>query len=230
MSVVELGSGRQILTASRLAAVNGAELVVTEVGDQRKALLPGEAAYAASVAETRARQFAAGRVAARAALARIGINAGEIGAVGRRPVWPTGTVGSIAHTRSLAVAVAGAAGAFRGLGVDVERETAVSAAVAQRLLSESEQAWLPAPEWRTMLFSAKEAVYKAVNPIVGEFLGFGDVELAIDEERQAFRARCRDGLASQATVAAGHGHWARYRAHWIVLFVIASAGSEDADG
>lgn len=230
MAVVDLGSGRQILTGSRIASVNGAELVVMEVGDHRKALLPGEAAHAAAVAEERARQYAAGRVAARAALGRIGVDAGEIGASGRRPSWPAGTVGSIAHTRSLAVAAAGAAGSFRGLGVDVERETAVSAAVAQRLLSKSEQAWLPAPEWRTMLFSAKEAVYKAVNPIVGEFLGFGDVELAIDEERQAFRARCREGLASAPTVAAGHGHWARYRAHWIVLFVVVPVDPEGTGG
>ncbi len=220
MSVLDLGSGRQILSESRIASVAGAELVVTEVGDRRKALFAGEADYAASVADGRARQYAAGRVAARAALERIGVGAVEIGAVGHQPAWPAGVVGSIAHTRSLAVAVAGMESACRGLGVDIERETAVSAAVATRLFAESEQAWLPAPEWRTMLFCAKEAVYKAVNPIVGEFLGFRDVELAIDAERQEFRAECREGLESAAAVAAGRGHWARYRAHWIVLFVV----------
>ena len=221
MSVLDLGAGREVLAASRIAAVPGVALVVTEVGDHRPALFPGEAAHAASLAEGRARQFAAGRVAARAALARVGGAAVEIGRVGRRPAWPANAVGSIAHTGSLAVAAAAAQRACRGVGVDVERETAVSAAVAERLLSESERAWLPAPEWRTMLFSAKEAVYKAVNPITGEFLGFRDVELAIDAERQAFRAQCRDGLESAAVAAAGRGHWARYRAHWIVLFVVA---------
>ncbi len=71
-----------------------------------------------------------------------------------------------------------------------------------------------------MLFSAKEAIYKAINPLTGEFLGFGDVELDIDPAAGEFRARCRRNLRSAAPVAAGRGHWAVYRAHWLVVFLI----------
>ena len=71
-----------------------------------------------------------------------------------------------------------------------------------------------------MIFAAKEAVYKSVNPIVREFLGFQDVEIDVDEEVGAFRARCIEDRPSAEAIAAGYGHWALYRAHWMVVFEI----------
>jgi 4'-phosphopantetheinyl transferase EntD len=41
----------------------------------------------------------------------------------------------------------------------------------------------------TMLFSAKEAVFKAVYPIARVWLGFADAELEWRSERRAFEAR-----------------------------------------
>jgi 4'-phosphopantetheinyl transferase EntD len=40
-----------------------------------------------------------------------------------------------------------------------------------------------------LLFSAKEAVYKAWFPLAGRWLGFDDAELTIDTDRRAFQAR-----------------------------------------
>ena len=40
-----------------------------------------------------------------------------------------------------------------------------------------------------LLFSAKEAVYKAWFPLTQRWLGFEDVDLAIDLPRERFRAR-----------------------------------------
>ena len=99
--------------------------------------------------------------------------------------------GSIAHTRTLAATVVGRSTVHDGVGIDIEARTAVSPQVAQRVLTSAERDWLPAPECRTMVFSGKEAIYKAVYPLIGEFLGFGDVELDIDAEADEFRARCR---------------------------------------
>ena len=47
-----------------------------------------------------------------------------------------------------------------------------------------------------MVFCGKEAVYKAINPLTGDFLGFSDVELDIDPAAGEFRARCRRDLGS----------------------------------
>lgn len=220
MSVIDLDTGLEVLAASRIGALEGVAVAVAETADSRAGLMPGEAAYAAGVSEQRAKEFAAGRRVARAALQRMGLPAAEIGSSGRRPAWPAGAVGSIAHTGALAAAAVGSSRRFRGLGLDLESETAVSPRVAGRVLSADERAWLPAAEWRTMLFCAKEAVYKAVNPIIGEFLGFQDVELDVDAQQGGFRATCRGAKRSAPAIAAGRGCWARYRAHWLVLFAI----------
>ena len=176
--------------------------------------------YAGSVAPVRARQFAAGRKVAHIALERIGVGGCEIPRSGRLPVWPPSTVGSIAHTTTMATAIVAPATGHDGLGIDVESMTAVSSQVAERVLNAAERAWLPGPEWRTMVFSGKEAVYKAVYPLTGEFLGFGDVELVVDPQAGEFRARCRAGLRSVGHVASGRGFWAIYRAHWLVVFQV----------
>ena len=188
--------------------------------DYRTALFAEEAAYAASVVHTRALEFATGRKVARSALGRIGVADCEIPRRGRLAVWPSSAAGSIAHTRTLAAAIVGRATSHDGLGIDIEARTAVSGQVAERVLSQAERDWLPAPEWRTMVFCGKEAVYKAINPLTGEFLGFSDVELDIDPAAGEFRARCRRDLGSAIPVAAGRGYWAVYRAHWLVVFVI----------
>ena len=190
------------------------------MGDYRSALFAEEATYAKSFVHTRALEFATGRKVARAALGRIGIVDCEIPRRGRLPVWPPSAVGSIAHTRSLAAAIVGPATGHGGLGIDIETRTAVSPQVAERVLTSAERDWLPAPEWRTMVFSGKEAIYKAINPLTGEFLGFSDVELDIDPAAGEFRARCRRNLRSAVPVAAGRGYWAVYRAHWLVVFLI----------
>ena len=194
--------------------------MVAQVADHRSVLFPAEAAYAASVVQTRAWQFATGRMVARAALGRIGVPACEILRRGRLPVWPASAVGSIAHTRMLGAAIAGPAIGHGGLGIDVEARTAVSPQVAERVLTPAERDWLPAPEWRTMVFCGKEAVYKAVYPLAGEFLGFSDVELDVDPDAGEFHARCRRSFRSAGAVAAGRGYWAVYRAHWLVVFFI----------
>ena len=207
-----------MLPDSRLSSL-GAEIAIARVDDYRPDLFPDEAAYAASVGQTRALQFATGRHVAGVALGRIGVAACEIPRHGRLPVWPPSAVGSIAHTETLATAIVGPATAHDGLGIDIEARAAVSPQVAERVLTTAERAWLPAAEWRTMVFSGKEAIYKAVYPLTGEFLGFRDVELEIDPEASEFRARCRRSLRSAVAITAGHGYWAVYRGHWLVVFL-----------
>ena len=230
MSVFDLDRNREVLAFARIGRIANAALSLAAVRDARADLFAGEAAYAATVADKRSREYSTGRRVARVALARIGVVPGEIPSEDRRPVWPEGVVGSIGHSRSLAAAVVGPSGAFDGIGIDIEIENAVSGNTADRLLTPTERAWLPAPEWRTMIFAAKEAVYKAVNPLVGEFLGFQDVQVDVDEAVGVFRAHCVESRPSAEPVASGYGYWALYRAHWMVVFAIRarSAVSEDS--
>jgi enterobactin synthetase component D len=147
-----------------------------------------------NAAERRQQSFALGRAAARQALAELGVAAVAI-AQGRggEPIWPPGIVGAITHSGDLAIAIAGWRRDYAGLGVDLEQlSPGLSARAAIRICTQAELSWLETVDPRrygTMLFSAKEAVFKALFPIEGVWLGFGDAELTWQPERCAFAAR-----------------------------------------
>ncbi|MEU1404351.1 4'-phosphopantetheinyl transferase superfamily protein [Streptomyces sp. NPDC005728] len=126
---------------------------------------------AAAAVERRRREFATGRACARRALADLGtplrgpLLRGPDGA----PRWPRGIRGSITHCpgyRAAAVAFAADADA---LGVDAERLRPLSRRATAALTTPEERRLLPEPRtsqdadipWETVLFSAKEAAYKA---------------------------------------------------------------------
>jgi 4'-phosphopantetheinyl transferase EntD len=143
--------------------------------------------------ESRRVLFALGRAAARDALLELGLDGVGIGrGVGGEPLWPSGVVGAISHSQDVAVAVVGRRTDYAGLGIDVEEPARGPTARAARLVCRpNEMAWAD-PELGTrrltMLFSAKEAVFKALYPIERVWLGFADAELTWIEERGAFEA------------------------------------------
>jgi enterobactin synthetase component D len=158
-------------------------------------LYPVEQTYLGPNAAQRRRfSFALGRAAARDALADIGIAPVAIqrGPAGE-PVWPNGIVGAISHTGDLAVAIVGWQSDYAGLGIDLERlSPGLSVRAARLVCTPAEMTWVGdggGSSRGTMLFSAKEAVFKALFPIERIWLGFGDAELAWQPERCAFEAR-----------------------------------------
>lgn len=161
------------------------------------ALFPEESLAAASFIPSRRAEFALGRACAREALQALGIPSVAI-PVGnhREPLWPPGTTGSISHVDGLAVAVAARSSHLAALGVDIERHRS---------------SFLPPPhmvcrpeEWQALLalglgterttllaFSAKEAAYKALWPILGCFLDFHDLRLQLGPVPRTFTVRSR---------------------------------------
>ncbi len=151
-------------------------------------LLPAEQALLGGRASARRRaDFARGRHCAREALARLGLPGARetplMRGEGRAPRWPEGVVGSITHSGGMAAAAAARAEAYPGIGLDLERIGRSSPRVVARILRPAERAALePLPpaaqaEAVALVFSAKEAIYKALNPATGVFLGFRDAEL-----------------------------------------------------
>lgn len=133
---------------------------------QPVAVHPGEEIHVARSAEKRRRDFALGRACARAALANLGhgdvvIAKGSDGA----PLWPSGLAGSITHTAGYAAALAGEQRRFAGIGIDAEQVGGVMPDLWPRLFTAAEQDNLRAASdpllAATLLFSAKEASYKA---------------------------------------------------------------------
>ena len=198
------------------ASAAGVAAALGRIGKFETALLPAERPAAATMGPQRRSSYASGRRVAHAALAALGEDAGPVTSCGRMPRWPAGVVGSIAHSRTLAVAVVARRRQALGVGVDVEAEGRVGARLATRVLTDAERRRLAEAHW-TLAFSAKEAVYKAVNPIVGEYLGFGDVQMEIAGE--AFSAVAAPGRESAALVAAGTGFFRQVCGHWLTVFV-----------
>ena len=118
----------------------------------------------------------------------VGVGRGD----GGEPLWPADVVGAISHSQDVAVAVVGRRMHYAGLGVDVEEPARGPTARAARLVCRpSEMAWADpeaGTQRLTMLFSAKEAVFKALYPIEHVWLGFADAELTWRADRDAFEA------------------------------------------
>lgn len=144
-----------------------------------------EQALGAASSSRRRAQFALGRACARAALAALG-GVGDVAvgrAGGRLPQWPAGYVGSITHSHECAAAAVAKAADFQGIGVDLERTRRPSDGLLERVTRPAERERLRAlptpllPLAFTALFAAKESIYKALNPLTGIYLGFGDAEV-----------------------------------------------------
>ncbi len=146
-------------------------------------------------------QFLAGRFCAREAIGRFGplFNAGALPRdADGCPVWPEGLVGSISHTDAFATAAVAPAGVARGLGVDVESTISREAAdeVARLVASEDERRrvaeaaglnWL---ESLTVIFSAKESLFKALYPLTRRHFDYLDCAVVrLDSRKRRFAIR-----------------------------------------
>jgi len=139
-------------------------------------------------------EFAAGRFCAREALQQLGCESRATLAIGqhRAPLWPAGYLGSISHGDGLAIAVVTTARSWRGLGIDMERILTNAAAepLVEHLMTAAEQAvgnaaGLPLARWLSLVFSAKESLFKALYPGVGRYFDFLDAEVCELQEQQS---------------------------------------------
>ena len=117
-----------------------------------------------------------GRVALRA----LGV-AGEIGKTDRgAPAMPDGRVGSISHKGARAAAIVAPAGAGF-VGIDLELAAAPRLDIGRRILTPREQIVTRGGRELTRVFAIKEAIYKAIDPIVRRYVGFREVELQLGD-------------------------------------------------
>lgn len=132
---------------------------------------------AAAVPKRRS-EFLAGRLCAAIALRAAGLPE-EVGRLGRAPVWPKGCTGSITHSRNRAIAVVSRSA--RMLGIDCEALVPEARAqdLREMILTDAEAALRPEGmafgTYFTLVFSAKEALYKARAPGLTRIPGFLEV-------------------------------------------------------
>jgi len=140
--------------------------------------------------DKRQREFAAGRRAARMAMARIGLPPAAIPmGPDRAPVWPAGLAGSITHSASACLAAVTARPLL--IGLDLEPDMPLAPELWDSVLRPEEAAQLNGDARQAMaVFSAKEAAYKAQFPRSRAILDFQAMEVALfgDHFTATFRA------------------------------------------
>lgn len=150
-----------------------------ETADQLGLILP---ATLGNAVPKRKAEFLAGRYCARAALFQLGGNPDATVGIGtnRVPVWPPGFVGSITHTHCYASALVAHQKHVRAVGLDSETwiEAASADSVGPQILTprESHSGRMHLFEsplhYLTLVFSAKESLFKCLFPLVNRFFDF----------------------------------------------------------
>lgn len=155
---------------------------VTDPTDSPDDLWADEAAALARAIPKRRAEFAAGRRAARAAMAMLGLPAAAIPqGADRAPIWPAGLTGSIAHCDHACIAAVSTT--HISLGIDIEPATPLESDLWDIICTAPERHWIAcqpdAGRAAKQIFSAKEAIYKAQYPITRRVIGFDAVTVSI---------------------------------------------------
>ncbi|MDZ4137124.1 MAG: 4'-phosphopantetheinyl transferase superfamily protein, partial [Paracoccaceae bacterium] len=112
----------------------------------------------------------------------------------RAPAWPAGISGSISHCACACLAAVARSAMHRSLGLDVEPDTPLAGDLWDTILLAQERRWLAAQpvnrrgHLALLIFSAKEAAYKAQYPISETLFGFDAMHIEISTPDQSFSA------------------------------------------
>ncbi|HEY1550544.1 MAG TPA: 4'-phosphopantetheinyl transferase superfamily protein [Kofleriaceae bacterium] len=161
------------MNETAIESPHGAIAVIDLADDQIDAALArlpaGERDRAQTLSPIRRRDFVAGRTALHVLIGDV-----EIGVSERHAPIADGWTCSISHKGTLAAAIAAPAGdGF--VGIDLELAAAPKLDITKRIVTPREPQ--PIGAAITRVFAIKEAIYKAIDPIVQRYVGFLEVEL-----------------------------------------------------
>lgn len=174
-------------------------------GDFQHCLIEPPASIQRSVAKRQA-EFLAGRLCAREAMRQLD-GRQHVPLIGddRAPIWPQDLCGSITHSSGWAAAIVASKQHWQGLGMDVEQLMSSDRAskLAGEILTHAEMQRMTAgPEHQvascvTLTFSLKEALFKALYPIVLKRFYFDDAELLEWSENGSARLKLKIDLSEE---------------------------------
>jgi 4'-phosphopantetheinyl transferase EntD len=128
------------------------------------------------------------------------------------PVWPTNVIGSITHCDGYRAAAVSLSHHYAAVGIDAEPvgtlpEAVVRRAFSQQEISMSEELKVTNPSiaWDTIIFSAKESVYKATSSYAGEWLDLRDIMISLNQKGRYFSVHSWTPLLSSLQTS---GQWA----------------------
>jgi len=150
---------------------------------------PSEMARLHAAMQSRKNEFATGRRCLREALQQQGIGVEALLSDSDGvPDLPAGAIGSISHSRGQCAAIAARASDAECLGLDLEKTTRLSAGAMKKVVHLRELQWVDGDQRRaSLLFSVKEAFYKAQFPKWRCLANFHDLALTVDEVTQSLK-------------------------------------------
>jgi 4'-phosphopantetheinyl transferase EntD len=160
-------------------------------------LFESERAVVAGAVEKRQLEFTSVRYCAREALAALGHPpAPLLNSKRGAPLWPAGVVGSMTHCAGYRAAAVARDTDVYTMGIDAEPHHELPSGVLPSISLPEERAQLArlslsdrSVHWDRLLFSCKEAVFKAWYPVTLRELGFEEASLTIDPNGRTFSAR-----------------------------------------
>lgn len=164
-------------------------------------------------------EFLAGRVCAQQALTDlIGHQPRPIPSQpDRSPAWPAGIVGSLTHTTGYAAVLLALETHYQGIGIDCEVTLSPDKLKLQKhlcvtheldTLHETHSNWRP-ERLLTLVFSAKESLFKCLYRQVRKFFGFSAARLlSLDQEQGTFVIQLEQDLTP------GLGRQAQWSGHF----------------
>jgi 4'-phosphopantetheinyl transferase EntD len=175
---------------SAIAEVHAADICLSRLWPEEERLVAGSV-------EKRRREFTAGRHCARLALQQLGVAPAAIG-VGsfREPLFPAGVSGSITHTREYCAAAVIRTGHVLSIGIDAELNQSLDRSVADLVLIPNELRMISTfncgchPD--TLVFSIKEAFFKAIFPFLRQYLEFSDAIVTLSPVDRTFLVSLRE--------------------------------------
>jgi 4'-phosphopantetheinyl transferase EntD len=201
--------------------------IAAPIHDCVSALRPEERRFVERAVPTRQREFATGRELARGLLTELGhADFTLLREEDRIPRWPDGVVGSITHAADLCAVAVARGRDYHGVGIDLEPDEAVDKDIERVVCRDAEHDWVAAAGEDErgvrcrIVFSVKEAVYKAFYPKTRQFWSFQDVTVAIDLDDGCYRARLPGGAGVDEVTGR-----VRRDGGWIVSTLAVSRGA-----
>lgn len=202
-----IGSEERLAAAVRTLRAPGVRTGVRRIDPADVAgLFPSEADHVRAASPTRRFEFASGRALLRDLL---GQQLALPVDVHRRPSFPPGTTGSLSHDGELVVAAVSESPAVAAIGIDLEPATLLEPEVAELVVRPDDADIDP-----HLLFTLKEAAYKAWSSLGGAMLEFHDVRVLVSAS--TFVAEV------VPTGSTFDGRWTEAAGRWLAFVVVTS--------
>ncbi|WP_052190845.1 4'-phosphopantetheinyl transferase [Chitinibacter sp. ZOR0017] len=124
-------------------------------------------------------EFLAGRLLAKKALSDFGENVCLISIKKNHlPAWPEKYIGSISHSNGAAISIVARKSEYQGIGIDIESymEDATTKEIEKKILTTDDFIFFKKTPLDktiiTLIFSAKESLFKALYPEAGHYFSF----------------------------------------------------------